>query len=40
MYDGTDSLAIDKDGTWGRFYTGAPRRQRWSVERYNIVKRA
>lgn len=25
---------------WARFYTGAPRRRRRSVERYNIVKRA
>src|SRR5512142_1000527 len=23
MHDGTDSLAIDKDGTWGRFYRSA-----------------
>jgi transposase len=29
-----------KDALWDRFYTGAPQRQRRSVERYNIVKRA
>ncbi len=29
-----------KEALWGRFYTGAPLRQRRSVERYNIVKRA
>jgi hypothetical protein len=29
-----------KEALWGKFYTGAPRRQRRSVERYNIVKRA
>jgi hypothetical protein len=40
VYDGTESGAIDKDGTWGRFFTGAPVRQRRSVERYSIVKRA
>nr|WP_246712006.1 transposase [Phyllobacterium myrsinacearum] len=28
-----------KDALWVRFYTGAPARQRRSVERYNIVKR-
>jgi transposase len=40
LYDGTDSRAIDKDGTWARFCTGAPARRRRSVERYSIVKRA
>src|SRR3974390_1776991 len=39
-YDGTDLQAVDKDGTWARFYTGAPARRRLSVERYTIVKRA
>src|SRR6516225_3438799 len=39
-YDGTDLHAVDKDGTWARFYTGAPARRRLSVERYTIVKRA
>ena len=29
-----------KDALWARFYTGAPQRQRRSVERYSIVKRA
>jgi hypothetical protein len=29
-----------KETLWDRFYTGAPRRQRQCVERYNIVKRA
>jgi hypothetical protein len=29
-----------KDALWARFYMGAPRRQRRSVERYSIVKRA
>ena len=28
-----------KEALWGRFYTGAPPRQRRSVERYSIVKR-
>src|SRR6516164_4773486 len=29
-YDGTDLHAVDKDGTWARFYTGAPARRRLS----------
>ena len=29
-----------RDALWARFFTAAPRRQRRSVERYNIVKRA
>jgi hypothetical protein len=29
-----------KDALWDRFCTGAPARQRQSVEQYNIVKRA
>jgi hypothetical protein len=29
-----------KDALWSRFFTGAPQRQRRSVERYKIVKRA
>ena len=29
-----------KEALWDRFFTGAPARQRQSVERYNIVKRA
>jgi hypothetical protein len=28
-----------KEALWARFYTEAPLRQRWSVERYDIVKR-
>ena len=28
VYDGTELGAIDKDGTWGRFFTGAPARHR------------
>ena len=28
-----------EDALWDRFYTGAPARQRQSVEQYNIVKR-
>lgn len=29
-----------KDALWARFFMGAPQRQRRSVERYSIVKRA
>ena len=29
-----------RDALWAKFYTGAPPRQRQSVERYSIVKRA
>jgi len=29
-----------KEALWDKFFTAAPRRQRRSVERYNIVKRA
>jgi hypothetical protein len=29
-----------KDALWARFFTAAPQRQRQSVERYSIVKRA
>jgi hypothetical protein len=29
-----------RDALWARFFMEAPRRQRQSVERYNIVKRA
>jgi hypothetical protein len=31
VYGGTGSHAVDKDGTWGRFFTGAPARRRQSV---------
>ena len=40
MYDGTESVAINKDETWARFFMEAPARRRRCVERYNIVKRA
>jgi hypothetical protein len=29
-----------KDALWDRFYTGASERQRQSVERYSVVKKA
>ena len=34
------SLQEWKDTLWAKFYTGAPARQRQSVEQYKIVKRA
>jgi len=40
QYDGADSDAVDRDGLWVRYFTGAPARQRRCVERYSIVKRA
>jgi transposase len=39
-FDGASLSSDSKDALWDRFYTGAPQRQRRSVERYNIVKRA
>lgn len=39
-FDGALSAQAWKDALWDRFYTGAPGRQRQSVERYSIVKRA
>ena len=39
-FDGAFLSSDSKDALWDRFYTGAPQRQRRSVERYNIVKRA
>jgi len=39
-FDGAFLSSDSKDALWDRFYTGAPRRQRRSVERYSIVKRA
>ena len=39
-FDGAFLWSDSKDALWDRFYTGAPQRQRRSVERYNIVKRA
>jgi hypothetical protein len=39
-FDGALFSGEWKDALWDRFSTAAPRRQRRSVERYNIVKRA
>ena len=39
-FDGAILSTGWKDALWARFFMGAPRRQRRSVERYNIVKRA
>jgi hypothetical protein len=39
-FDGAFLSSDSKDALWDKFYTGAPQRQRRSVERYNIVKRA
>jgi hypothetical protein len=39
-FDGAFLSSDSKDALWDRFYTGAPQRQRRSVERYSIVKRA
>jgi hypothetical protein len=39
-FDGAYFSEREKEALWDRFFTGAPRRQRRSVERYNIVKRA
>ena len=39
-FDGALFSGEWKDALWARFFMGAPRRQRRSVERYNIVKRA
>ncbi|CAH1658101.1 hypothetical protein CHELA17_40097 [Chelatococcus asaccharovorans] len=36
-FDGAIFSAEWEDALWGRFTMGAPRRQRRSVERYNIV---
>jgi hypothetical protein len=38
--DGAYFSEREKEALWDRLYTGAPQRQRRSVERYNIVKRA
>ena len=38
--DGAFLSSDSKDALWDRFFMGAPRRQRRSVERYSIVKRA
>ena len=39
-FDGAFLSSDSKDALWARFFTGAPQRQRRSVARYNIVKRA
>jgi hypothetical protein len=39
-FDGAFFSQEWRDALWARFCTGAPGRQRRSVERYNIVKRA
>jgi choline dehydrogenase-like flavoprotein len=39
-FDGASLSSDSRDALWARFFTGAPQRQRRSVERYNIVKRA
>jgi hypothetical protein len=39
-FDGAFLSSDSKDALWDKFYMGAPQRQRRSVERYNIVKRA
>ena len=39
-FDGAVFSTEWKEALWARFFTAAPRRQRRSVERYNIVKRA
>jgi hypothetical protein len=39
-FDGAALPSDWKDSLWAKFSTGAPRRLRRSVERYNIVKRA
>jgi hypothetical protein len=39
-FDGALFSSDWKEALWARFFIAAPRRQRRSVERYNIVKRA
>jgi hypothetical protein len=39
-FDGAFFTPESRDALWARFSTGAPQRQRRSVERYSIVKRA
>jgi IS5 family transposase len=39
-FDGAPLSSESKEALWARFFMGAPRRQRRSVERYSIVKRA
>jgi hypothetical protein len=38
-FDGAFFSPEWRDALWAKFSTGAPRRRRRSVERYNIVKR-
>src|SRR5271170_4527404 len=40
VFDGAYFSDPQKEALWDKFYTGAPQRQRRSVERYTIVKRA
>jgi hypothetical protein len=39
-FDGAVLSLSWREALWDRFFTGAPQRQRQSVERYSIVKRA
>ena len=39
-FDGAPLSGDLRDALWDRFFTAAPQRQRRSVERYSIVKRA
>jgi hypothetical protein len=39
-FDGAILSCDWRDALWARFFTGAPQRQRGSVEQYKIVKRA
>ena len=39
-FDGAPLSSESREALWAKFSMGAPRRQRRSVERYNIVKRA
>ncbi len=40
LYTGVKYCQLREEELWDKYYTGAPRRQRRCVERYNIVKRA
>ena len=40
LYAGVEYCQLRREELWDKYYTGAPRRQRRCVERYNIVKRA
>jgi hypothetical protein len=39
-FDGDIIVSSMGDALWAKFFTAAPRRQRQSVERYSVVKRA